>query len=61
MDGDAKFPKQAQFLCQVLGPTKKYGNKMAQWGLEANWKIVPRRSVAPLTTSQLNNNEEILK
>ena len=34
---------------------------MAQWCLKANVNIVPRRSSVPLTTSQLNNNEEIMK
>ena len=60
MDGDAKFPNQAQLLCQVLGPTKNDGNEMAQWCLKANGKIFPRISVVLLTTDQLNNNEEIL-
>ena len=58
---DAKFPNQAQFLCQVLSPTKNDGNKMAQLCLKAIVKIVLRRSVFILTTAQLNNNEEILK
>ena len=61
MDGDSKFPNQAQLLCRVLGPTKNYGNKMVQWCLKENGKIVPRRYVVTLTTSQMNNNEEILK
>ena len=34
---------------------------MAQWRLKENGKIVPRRSIVPLATAQLNNNEEILK
>ena len=61
MDGADKFPNQAQFLWRVLGPTKNDGNKMAQWRLKENGKIVPRRSVVSLTTSLMNNNEEILK
>ena len=61
MDGAAKFPNQSQFLCRVLGPTKTHGNEMEQWCLKANGGIVPRRSVFFLTTSQLNNKEEILK
>ena len=61
MDGAAKFPNQAQFICRVLGPTKNDGNEMAQWRLKANGNIVPRRSVVHLKTSQMNNNEEILK
>ena len=61
MDGAAKFPNQAHFLCQVLGPTKNDGNEMAQWCLKANGKIFPRRSIVPLTTAQLNNNKEIMK
>ena len=61
MDGAAKFPNQAQLLCQVLGPTKNDGNEMAQWCLKGKENIVPKRSIVTLTTSQLNNNEEILK
>ena len=61
MDGDSKFPNQAQLFCRVLGPTKNDGNKMAQWCLKANGNIFFRRSVVPLTTDQLNNNEELLK
>ena len=61
MDGAAKFPNQAQFLCRVLGTTKNDGNEMAQWCLKANEKIFPRRYDVPLTTPQLNSNEEILK
>ena len=34
---------------------------MVQWCLKANVNIVPRRSVVPLTTTQLNNNKVILK
>ena len=34
---------------------------MSQWCLKANGKIVPSRSIVLLPTSQLNNNEEILK
>ena len=34
---------------------------MAQWCLKANGKIVPRRSVFPLTTAQLNSEVEIRK
>ena len=61
MEGASKFPNQSQFLCLFLGTTKHYGNKMAQWCLKANVKIVPRRSIVPLATDQLNNNKEILK
>ena len=61
MDGAAKFQNQAQFLCQFLGPTKNDGNEIAQWCLKANGKIIHRRSFVPLTTAQLNNNEEIMK
>ena len=57
MDGADKFPNQAQFLFRVLGTTKNCGNEMAQLCLKANENIVPRRSVVPLTTAQLNNNE----
>ena len=61
MDGASILPNQVQFLCRFLGPTKNDGNEMAQWRLKANGKISPRISVVPLTTDQLNKNEEILK
>ena len=61
MDGATKLPNQAQFLCLVLVPTKNDGNKMSQWCLKVNGKIVPRISVVTLTTAQLNNSEEILR
>ena len=57
----AKLPNQAQFLCQVLGPTKNDGTYMSQLCLKENGNIFLRRSAVPLTTSQMNNNEEILK
>ena len=63
MDGAAKFPNQAQFLCRVLGPTTNDGNEIAKWclKLKVNGKIVPRRSIVPLITDQLKNNKETLK
>ena len=61
MDEADEFPKQAQLIFRVLGPTKNDGNEMAQWCLKANGNIVPGRYVVPLKTDQLNNNEEILK
>ena len=39
MDGATKFPNQDQFLCRVLGTTKNYVNKMAQWCLKMNGEI----------------------
>ena len=56
-----KLTNQAQFLCQVLGPTKNDGTYMSQLCLKENGNIFLRRSAVPLTTSQMNNNEEILK
>ena len=58
MDGYDKFPNHAQFLCRVIGPTKNDGNKMAQWCLKANGKIVPRRSDVPLTISKLKTKKK---
>ena len=57
----AKFPHDSQTLVRVLGPCKNAGNEMAQWCLKANGHIVPRRSVFPLTTAQLNSDVEIRK
>ena len=53
------FPAQRQVLGRCLGPTKNEGNTMSQYILNAKGKIIPRRSVRPLTTEELYNSEEI--
>ena len=38
------FPFNQEELGRVLVPEKGTGNKMAQWILKANGKLIPRRS-----------------
>ena len=52
----AGFPLPSRELGRVLGPSKNAGNEMAQWVLQANGQIVPRRSLRNLKTEETNNN-----
>ena len=45
----AAFPNNHEVLGQVLGPAHSEGNEMAQWVLKANGRVVPCRSLRPLT------------
>ena len=45
----AAFPHNPEVIGRVLGPARGEGNKMAQWVLKASRKVVPRRSLRPLT------------
>ena len=49
------FPHQQERLGRVLGPAKNEGNEMAQWILKDTMRIVPRRSVRPLTEAETRN------
>ena len=42
------FPYQKEVLGRCLGPTKDEGNEMAQWILQQNGQIVPRRTLRRL-------------
>ena len=55
----SKFPFPKAALCRVLGPAKNEGNEMAQWILKQNGKVVPRRTVVPLTPAQLAPSNEV--
>ena len=44
----SKFPYQKETLGRCLGPTKDEGNEMAQWILQQNGQIVPRRTLRRL-------------
>ena len=37
-----------EILGHVLGPAKGDGNKMAQWVLKANCRVVPHHTLCPL-------------
>ena len=43
----------------MLGPATGEGNKICQWVLKANGKVVPRRTCVPLTTAQWMSPVEI--
>ena len=45
----------------MLGPAKNKGNEMAQWILKANGKVVPRRTLRPLSVEDLHNPIEVKK
>ena len=48
----AAFPHNREVLGRVLGPARGEGNEMAQWVLKANGKVVPQRSLQPLTIAE---------
>jgi hypothetical protein len=43
----------------VLGPAHDEGNEMCQWILKANGKVVPRRSMRPLTIAEIHSPTEL--
>ena len=57
-DKGAGFPFLREVLGRVLGPAKGQGNEMAQWILKANGRVVPRRTVRPLTQPELDSVTE---
>ena len=54
----AAFPHNREVLGRVLGPACGEGNEMAQWVLKANGKVVPQRSLRPLTIAEQHNAVE---
>ena len=53
-----QFPSQRKCLGRVLGPIKNEGNEMCQAVLKANGIVVPRRTLRPLTISEINSESE---
>ena len=51
--------QQQRVLGRVLGPARGSGNEMAQWILEANGRVVPRRSLRPLNVDEVHSPVEI--
>ena len=51
------FPFPKEVLGRVLGPSRNVGNEMTQWVLQANDKVVCRRTLRKLKIDELNNNE----
>ena len=56
---NVQFPFQVEKLGRCLGPTKDEGNDMCQSILTDRGKVVPRRTVRPLTIDEINNEKEI--
>ena len=57
----AAFPDNHEVLGRVLGPTQGKGNEMAQWVLKANGRVVPQRSLRPLTIAEKHSTVETKK
>ena len=57
-DQTAAFPNNKEVLGRVLGPARGAGNEMAQWILQANGRVVPRRSSRPLEVDELHSPVE---
>ena len=57
----APFPHNKEVLGRVLGPARGAGNEMAQWILQRNGKVVPRRSLRPLRSAEWTSPVEINK
>ena len=58
-DQTAAFLNNKEVLGRVLGPARGAGNEMAQWILEANDRVVPRRSLGPLKVDEIHSPVEI--
>jgi hypothetical protein len=52
------FPFNGKVLGRILGPAKGEGNKMAQWVLKANGRVVPRCTCWPLTVAETHSDQE---
>ena len=57
----AKFPFPAHVLRRCLGPAKNEGNKMTQWFLKQNGKIVSRGTIRHLAPEEWSRVIEINK
>jgi hypothetical protein len=52
-DGDVAFPGPKEVLGRCLGPAKGEGNEMSQWVLRNNGRVIPRRTLRPLTEREI--------
>lgn len=57
-DSHASFPFPREVLGRCLGPAKGSGNEMAQWILRSSGKVVPRRTIRPLTDIEMRDDNE---
>jgi hypothetical protein len=60
-DGAAGFPLPKEVLGRCLGPAKGEGNEMSQWILKANGRVIPRRTLRPLTAIEIRSENEMTK
>ena len=60
-ESNVQFPFQKEQLGRVLGPLRNEGNAMTQAILRINGRVVPRRTVRPLTVSEIQSPVEIKK
>ena len=56
-DQTATFPFNKEVLGRVLGPSE-HGNQMCQMVLKANGRVVPKRSIRPLTVAEQHSETE---
>ena len=57
-EDSASFPFQKELLGRCLGPAKSEGIVIAPWVLKDNGKVVPRRTIRRLPTTELSLTNE---
>lgn len=57
-EDSAAFPFNKEVLGRTLGPATGAGNEMCQWILKANGRVIPNRTVRPLTTAEQYSETE---
>ena len=55
-DSKQQFPLPQKRIGRALGPTKYEGNEMAQYILQANGRVVPRRTTIPIPEEELRTS-----
>ena len=60
-DQTENFSLNKEVFGKVLSPASGEGNEMAQWVLKSNGKVVPRRTVRPLTPDKISSEVEKAK
>ena len=58
-DKSASYPFQKECLGRCLGPAKNEGNVMANWVLNQQGKVIPRRSLRRLTKDEQSQSNEV--
>ena len=51
----SKFPYPSEMLGRVLGPSYGHGNKMCQWILRVDGRVIARQTLRPLKTEEISN------